>query len=132
MKTILVPTDFSKNAENALLYAINLAKRMSAKIILLHSFHVDYTSGYVPVDSIEKEIEEAEAKSNAQLKTLYNKVSHHSKLPIECISSQNLVVDAILTIIDEKNIDLVVMGTQGANGKLGRQIFGTNSSKVIE
>ena len=45
MKTILVPTDFSKNAENALLYAINLAKRMSAKIILLHSFHVDYTSG---------------------------------------------------------------------------------------
>lgn len=132
MKTILVPTDFSKNAENALLYAVNLAKRMQAKIILMHSFHIDYLNGYVPINIIEKELEEARAKSNAQLKTLYNKVSHHSKLPIECISSQNLVVDAILTIVEEKNIDLVVMGTQGANGKLGRQIFGTNSSKVVE
>ncbi|MHB8260233.1 MAG: universal stress protein [Bacteroidia bacterium] len=132
MKTILVPTDFSKNAENALLYAINLAKKMQAKIVLMHSFHVNYTSGYVPVDNIEEEIEKAEAKSNAQLKVLYNKISHHSKLPIECISSQNLVVDAVLTIIEEKNIDIVVMGTQGANGNLGRQIFGTNSSKVIE
>ncbi len=132
MKTILVPTDFSENAENALNYAVNIAKRTQAKIILLHSFHIDYNSGYVPPNLIEKEIAEAEKKSNAHLKTLYNKASQSSKHPIECISTQNLLVDEILTLIEEKNVDLIIIGTQGANGKLGRQIFGTNSSKVIE
>ncbi len=132
MKTILVPTDFSENAEKALQYAINLTKTMQAKIILLHSFHIDYTSSYVPENLIEKEIEDARKKSNAQLKALYNKLSHHAKHPIECISTQNFAVDAVLDIINDHNVDLVVMGTQGTNGKLGRQIFGTNSSKVIE
>ena len=33
MKTILVPTDFSKNAGNALRYAISIANKMQAKII---------------------------------------------------------------------------------------------------
>ena len=132
MKAILVPTDFSKNAESALFYAINLANKIHAKIILLHSFHIDYTSGYVPVNMIEKNITEAMVKSNNELKKLYDSVSHHSKHPIECISTQNLAVAAILTIAEEKNVDLIIMGTQGANGKLGRQIFGTKSSKVIE
>jgi nucleotide-binding universal stress UspA family protein len=132
MKTILVPTDFSKNAENALHYAVNIAKRTQAKIILLHSFHIDYSSGYVPPNLIEKEINDAKKKSNANLKSLYNKISHGSKHPIECISTQNLLVDEILKLTEEKNIDLIVMGTQGANGKLGRQIFGTNSSHIIE
>src|ERR1700751_6465395 len=132
MKTILVPTDFSKNAENALHYAINLAEKTHAKIILLHSFHIDYTNAYVPVNIIEKEIEEAKSKSNKQLKALYDKVSHHTKHPIEVISNQNLAVDAIINATKEYNIDFIVMGTYGATGKLGRQIFGTNSSKVIE
>jgi len=132
MKTILVPTDFSKNAENALHYAINLAEKTHAKIILLHSFHIDYTNAYVPPNVVEKEIEDAKVSSNKQLKTLYNKVSHHAKHPIECVSSQNFAVDAILNTIKEHDVDLIVMGTTGATGMLGRQIFGTNSSRVIE
>ncbi|HXU27994.1 MAG TPA: universal stress protein [Bacteroidia bacterium] len=132
MKTILVPTDFSKNAENALHYAINLAEKTHAKIILLHSFHIDYTNAYVPPNIVEKEIEEAKVNSNKQLKILYNKVSHHAKHPIECVSSQNLAVDAILNAVKDHDVDLIVMGTAGATGMLGRQIFGTNSSRVIE
>ena len=41
MKTILVPTDFSGNADNALNYAIHLAGKDRAKIILVHSSLVD-------------------------------------------------------------------------------------------
>jgi nucleotide-binding universal stress UspA family protein len=132
MKIILVPTDFSENAENALHYAINLTTKMHAKIILLHSFHIDYTNAYVSENLIEKDIADAQAKSNSQLKALYNKVSHHAKHPIECISTENFAVDTVLDLINQNNVDIVIMGTQGANGKLGRQIFGTNSSKVIE
>ncbi len=43
MKTILVPTDFSKSANNAALYAVNLSKEMKAKILLynVYDFPVD-------------------------------------------------------------------------------------------
>jgi nucleotide-binding universal stress UspA family protein len=76
MKTILVPTDFSKNAENALQYAINLANKMQAKIILLHSFHIDYTNAGIPADIIEKEVREVQETSNTYLKAIYNRVFH--------------------------------------------------------
>ena len=132
MKTILVPIDFSKNAESALLYAVTLANKTQAKIILLHSFHINYTSGYVPVNEIEKDIQKVTDKWDTSLKKLYDTVSHHSKNPVEYISTENLAVDAILSVAKEKNADLIIMGTRGTNGKLGRELFGTHSSKVIE
>ena len=38
MKTILVLTDLSKKAENASLFALKLAEKIEANIILYHSF----------------------------------------------------------------------------------------------
>jgi len=40
MKTILVPTDFSKIARNAIDYAVEIAKLTKAKLILFHVYHV--------------------------------------------------------------------------------------------
>ena len=40
MKTILVPTDFSKSASNAAEYAVNLAKEIKATVLLFHVYHV--------------------------------------------------------------------------------------------
>ena len=132
MKTILVPTDFSKNAENALHYAVNIAKRMQAKIILLHTFHIENNSAPLPLSMVDKQVEVAKKKSDTQLKALYNSVSHGSNHPIDYISSENFLTDEILRLTEERNIDLIVMGTQGANGSLSKHIFGTNSSNVIE
>ncbi|WP_162053238.1 universal stress protein [Pontibacter pamirensis] len=39
MRTILVPTDYSQNAHNALLYAIELAKATESDIVLFHAFY---------------------------------------------------------------------------------------------
>ena len=36
MKTILVPTDFSKCANNAMMYALEVAKRIEAKVVALY------------------------------------------------------------------------------------------------
>src|ERR1700757_4883997 len=112
MKTILVPIDFSKNAETALFYAITLANKTQAKIILLYSFHINFTSGYVPENRIEEDIRESAAHWNTALKKLYNTISHHSKIHVECISTQNMAVDAILGTAKEKNVDLILMGTR--------------------
>ena len=39
MKTIVIPTDFSETADNALNYSIGLAKITGAKLVLLHAYH---------------------------------------------------------------------------------------------
>src|SRR6185437_14209889 len=98
-----------KNAENALHYAINLAEKIHAKIILLHAFHIDYPSAYVPVNIIENLVKEAEKKSNEKLSILRNKVSHN-KHHIELMSSQDLAVDAILAKAKDYNVDFILMG----------------------
>ena len=131
MKTILVPTDFSANADNALNYAIELAKIENAKLILLHAFETNYESGAVSYNLIAEEKASLEIQSNKRLQTIGYKIELSSKLKYECISVEGFVIDVILNLIEEQEIDLVVMGTKGASGLSG-VIFGSNTTKVIE
>ena len=52
MKTILVPTDFSKSANNAAEYAANFAIATKAKILLFHVYNVPIIVSDVPVMTI--------------------------------------------------------------------------------
>lgn len=131
MKTILVPTDFSENAENALYYAIDIARKLNAKIILLNVYQIDYTSSYVPVDFIIEEKKSAKKESETQLKAVALKIKHAGKINQEVMSKEGFEVDVILDTIKEKNVDLVVMGTKGGSDFVGT-IFGSNTAKVIE
>lgn len=131
MKSILVPTDFSKNADNALNYAIELAKKENAKIILLHAFHVTYVYPDVPMQYLTVQIQSAEQVANNQLKLLCEKVEKSEKLKCEIINKESLAVDLILETIEKKKPGLVVMGTKGVSGI--KEIFiGSNTGKIVE
>lgn len=130
-KSILVPTDFSKNANNALDYAISLAKKENAKIILLHAYHVTYVSPEVPMQYIDEITLESEQEAQKKLKLLSTKVTETAKLKCELITRQGLAVDLILETIESKKPTLVVMGTKGASG-LKEVIMGSNTAKIID
>ena len=59
MKTILVPTDFSKIARNAIDYAVEIAKLTKARLILFHVYHATVVPSEMPIvlptGEIEKE-----------------------------------------------------------------------------
>lgn len=130
MTTILVPTDFSKNAENAINYAINLAKKQNAKLFLLHAYEVGYATGYVPFEMINDEKEVARKDAESRLETIYMGIKEKGVIcDYEVI--ENAAVDAILEGTKEKKADLIVMGTKGATGFL-EAVFGSNTAKVIE
>ena len=131
MKTFLVPTDFSSNAENALYYAIDLAKKDKAKIILLHTYVINYPVSYTSVDLITTERKEALEYSEQQLKAESMKIEHAGNIEYECVSDENSPVDGILNIIKEREIDLVIMGTKGKSN-FANNIFGSNTATVIE
>ena len=129
MNTILVPTDFSKNAKNALDYAIVLAKKESAKIILVHAFHVLYITPDLPVEFLADEIDIVETTANKQLKVLSEKVKSEN-LECEIINKQDFILDLILDVTKIKKPNLIVMGTKGASG-LEEVFMGSNTAKII-
>ena len=129
MKTIVVPTDFSTSADNALNYAIELALQQPSKIILLHSLELDYASLlYTLVVPANETFREQAVK---QLDQLTLKLKRSEKLDYECIVREEDLAEAVLSVSNEKKADLIVMGTKGAKG-LMKIFFGSNAATIIE
>jgi len=126
MRTLLIPTDFSENAGNALYYAIELAKRESAKIILIHAFTIDYVNVFSP----ESELAETKRQSDNELQKLSIRIAHAEGIDFEYESIEGSAVKAILNSIKDRVIDLVIMGTKGESN-FANVIFGSTTSKVI-
>lgn len=129
MKTILVPTDFSKNASNALNYAISIAKKEKAKIILLHAYNIVYLSSDMPIEYFAEELFSAERAAKKQLDALSIRVNK-SGLKCETINKQGAPVDIIIDSIKNKKPEFIVMGTKGASG-IKEVFMGSNTAKVI-
>lgn len=133
MKTILVPTDFSKCAYNAAKYAVELAKATKAKIILLHIYPVPippqemYISPVLISDLYEVSMERLKKMADFEL-TLNQE---ESDLEIQCEARAGLVVDEIIDAAEKYKSEIIVMGTQGASGVITQFILGSNTAKVI-
>jgi nucleotide-binding universal stress UspA family protein len=131
MKTILVPTDFSKNAENALHFAIALAKQQKATLILLHAYQMPVAVSPVPFNLLILEKEEAKQDATNKLRTLSAQIDHAGGVSYEYLLEEGDAVEVISNIVKEKNVDLIVMGSKGASGLAG-VIFGGVATSVIE
>lgn len=127
MKTILVPTDFSKISENALNYAIELAKAMRSKIILLHTY---YSS--IPSNGDNLQIDhELEKKNNEALEKLKESIKANvPDLKVELHTQFGLLTDVITEISKEKNVDLIIIGLSEA-GVFEETIFGNEAVDTI-
>jgi len=130
MKTIIVPTDFSKNANHALMYAMELAKLENANILLLHAYSTvnvapDISYNYAaailgtPIENTDKQV-------SALLKKIEAK-----NVKGEALNVEGTPVDVILDMAEKKKPYLIVMGTKGASG-LEEIIMGSNTATVIE
>jgi nucleotide-binding universal stress UspA family protein len=133
MKTILVPTDFSKNAENALNYAIAIAKKEKHKVLLLHVYNTVVTlpSPDIPVQYYAEAFESIRESALTKLNELKKTVLKRSKIECELMIEEGLTVETIIEVGRRKKAYLVVMGTKGASG-LTKVIMGSNTAKVIE
>jgi nucleotide-binding universal stress UspA family protein len=137
MKKILVPTDFSKQAQMAIEVAADIAKKANAEIILLHI--IEEVSG----DSfnIEGQIEtSARWEDKIFVMKLIERGKKQLAKVVEDLKAAGVKVKQELrlgtpfhgmkTIIEEHKVDLVVMGTAG-NTKMEEMIIGTNTEKVV-
>lgn len=132
---VLLPTDFSKNSCNAIAYAMELFKNEKCNFFFLHTYtpsfyRMDYMLGgplfsAIPDSDVDISLAGLE-KTLKDVKKTYNNPKHTYSI----ISAFNTLTDEINEVTVEKEIDMVVMGTQGATG--AKEIFlGTNTVYVL-
>lgn len=132
MKSILVPTDFSENANVAIEYACELGKLLGADVLIVNTYLPPLSKYNKANPLIEDESEKA--KLNAEKKLLsISKVIKDQFSPLECKTKFVIggIVESIENLIVAHKIELVIMGTRGASG-LDKLLFGSNTTRVIE
>jgi nucleotide-binding universal stress UspA family protein len=136
MINVLLPTDFSENAMNAIKYALEFFKYENTNFYFMHAYqsevynHEDLLSR-TDFDAIVKDVKQ---QSDANLESLLNTVKEISPNPrykYHTISAYNSLLDEADLIVDGKNIDLIVMGTKGKNDA-SNLTFGSNTLQVLK
>lgn len=135
-KRVLLPTDYSKNALNAIRYALELYRNVRCDFYILNAFHVSgYTLESMSVpEAGEPNYEAAKKASEEGMERLMQMVRLHpqnDKHRFYTISMFNSLIEAVRHVIDDKDIDIIVMGTKGISASKAR-IFGTNTINVME
>lgn len=138
MKKILFPTDFSKTAENAFLYALGLASAFKAQLLVINSYEmpvVSATNAGQPelVQEVYNSIElSGFERFKAQAPTL-RKIAEdagYDNIDVKFMYEEGTVPYVINTILEKEQIDLIVMGTTG-DSSVENKLFGSNTVHVI-
>ncbi len=133
MKQILVPFDFSQNAETALLYAKGVAEKAGAGITVFHIVNIPANILAHAADDVAKEaiIEKEEANKLAALQEkialLFGNVHHGVQ---SRVAFSQLMVEKTLELALAIKADIIIMGTHGASG-ISQFLFGSNTSTMI-
>ena len=132
MKRILVPIDFSKEAENAARVAAHIARKTGSEIYLVHMLELPVTT----VDPAEMNAISSEPQIIYFMKLAHEKFEKFIALPffkglkvVESVQFQH-AFSGIIAESEKSNIDLIVMGSQGASG-LQEMFIGSNTEKVV-
>lgn len=137
MKKILIPTDFSKNANDAVSYAISFLQGQEGYIQLVHVIRpvmVD-TIDSAMMNATATEIVKEQAEKN--MKSLRGEVLQNTKgLSTENIKlSTMVIVGDVITEINraatEFEADLIILGTRGAGYSVSDRMLGTISTQLI-
>jgi nucleotide-binding universal stress UspA family protein len=136
MKTILLPTDFSKNSINAINYALELYKNETCKFYVLN---VQRASTYISDDfmgvstsaTIYNTIIDAAKKSVTNIISRIKKQYHNEQHEFEAIVDYDNFIDSINQVTAKYDVDMIIMGTKGATG-LAKVVFGSNTARVMQ
>lgn len=127
---ILIPTDFSTVANNALQYAIQLAKKTNASIHLLHVNNIPIMDASFPNEVYQTYTAEIEDFAKNCFENLENLYLNKSNLQFDKHTAYGFVNDEIQEFANNNNIDLIVLGTTGASG-IQEILIGSNAASVV-
>ena len=145
IKKILYGTDLSKNSAYAFFYAIDMAKRHNARIVILHSIepvHHIYSEGMSiygekMLDRAKKQEREMDLEEmKKSLQKFCKRTETQIGAPCVELVSKILVplghpVEEILKAADDEGCDMIVLGTHG-KGFLKQTFLGSVARSVLD
>lgn len=130
MKKILIPTDFSSCANNAIDFAVQSAKLFPASIILLHVLEV-HGDVYTDYMGLEKEFHQSLTNDiEKKLQQVKEIIEETENVSVSTKIVLGTVREAVKKTAIEEEAELIVMGTLGAGG-LTEKLFGSKTASVI-
>ncbi|MDA0196400.1 MAG: universal stress protein [Bacteroidetes bacterium] len=135
-KKILVPTDFSKEANNALETAAILANKESSEIILLNVIEDPYSPVFKSIGGISEDI-----MSNVFVIELKKKIRERLDQIVDEKIGEGLNIRSLIKIghpygsiaecIREVNADLIILGSKGSSG-LDEMLVGSTAENIVK
>jgi len=132
MKKILVPIDFSKEAQYAAKVAAKIANKTKSEIYLLHMLDLPSST----VDPVEMSNLYEGPQTVFFMKGIHKRFEKFKKLPFFKGIKVNETVrfhkafDGVIEESKKNKVDLIVMGSQGSTG-LKEMLVGSNTEKVV-
>jgi nucleotide-binding universal stress UspA family protein len=131
IRKILVATDFSLDALQAELSALELARTVGASVTLIHLYRLPTYmffdgSTYVPSAKVVSEvISDAEHKLR-----LAQERAAEVGMSVEVVAEEGSPYERIVGFAEEHDFDLIVVGTHGRRG-LDRLALGSVAERVV-
>lgn len=136
MKTIILPTDFSPVATNAMNYAVDMAIELNASLLLFHVYQVpvsynNNTDEVAPLPVID--ISELEKINNERLASLKEELEHITSGKIKIVTQvkMGVLVNELEALCESVEPFAVVMGNKGA-GLIERLLVGSSALSTIK
>ena len=134
-KTILVPTDFSANADAALPFAVKLAKQHGAKLILAHvvensTYYSDTTWSEGIGPDVEQWMESIKAQGEKKLAEAAALLASKSEVPVTAVLKCGRAHEEICAIAKEHKADIMVLSTHGYTG-FSHLAYGSVAERVL-
>ena len=133
IRTVVVPTDFSEDAERALVTANGLLRRLEReiKLVLVHAFHlpIEYTA-YGPIPTSVNYLQDVGADAEARLDELAAEFTGEG-LAVETACREGYAPDVIVAEATAHGADLIAMGTHGRSG-LAHLLLGSTAERVVQ
>jgi nucleotide-binding universal stress UspA family protein len=129
-KMIVVPTDFSPTADNAILYAIQFAELIDADVCLYHSF-IPFESTFYPISLSKKENLKNELLIASRLLKIKKSFSKKYKdVQIYIKVDKGPEKTRLLEFCEANKTELIIMGTKGASS-LNKIVIGSFTSNIM-
>ena len=135
-KTLLIPTDFSKNAWDAILYASELFKDEVCDFYFLNVYNfpgyvVDSAFVNMPSSEVCKEFEELSKKKLKETIEAVNFRFKNSKHNYYSVSEKNSLFYAVQEFVNKNQVNFIIMGTKGDTNSPDI-IYGSNTVDIME
>lgn len=136
MKTVLLPTDFSKNAWNAIFTALKLFHNIQCKFLLFHTYEPNLTDvlgdqGEKRLGSIYQSMEEESQRQMADILSYLKEHHHNPRHEFKTLIKPGDLIGEVRERIKKHPVDMIVMGTQGATGA-ERVLLGSNTVRMLK